>query len=68
MHKRLTCQNDQRASGSPAALFSPKRNEQRNQTWRSVFGNANVSNLSETLPEGNKDHLLNRARTDLARR
>ena len=29
---------------------------------------ANVSNLSETLLEGNKDHLLNRARTDLARR
>ena len=33
-----------------------------------MFGNANVSNLSETLLEGNKDHLLNRARTDLARR
>ena len=39
---------DQRASGRRAALFSPKRNEQRNQTWSSVFGNANVSNLSET--------------------
>ena len=59
---------DQRASGRPAALFSPKRNEQRNPTWSSVFGNANVSNLSETPLEGNKDHLLNRARTDLARR
>ena len=33
-----------------------------------MFGNANVSKLSETLLEGNKDHLLNRARTDLARR
>ena len=56
------------ATGRPVALFSPKRNEQRNQTWSSVFGNADVSNLSETLLEGNKDHLLNRARTDLARR
>ena len=27
-----------------------------------------MSNLSETLLESNKDHLLNRARTDLARR
>ena len=49
-------------------MFSPKRNEQRNQTWSSVLGNADVSNLSETLLEGNEDHLLNRARTDLARR
>ena len=58
----------QGASGRPAALFSPKRNEQRNQTWISVFGNANVSNLSETPLECNEEHLLNRARTDLARR
>ena len=56
------------ATGRPVALFSPKRNEQRNQTWSSVFGNAIVSNLGETLLEGNKDHLLNRGRTDLARR
>ena len=49
-------------------MFSPKRNEQRNRTWSSVFGNANVLNLRETLLEGNKDHLFNRARTDLARR
>ena len=33
-----------------------------------MLGNADVSNLSETLLEGNEDHLLNRARTDLARR
>ena len=57
---------DHRASGKPAALFSPKSDEQRNQMWSSVFGNANVSNLSKTLLEGNKDHMLNRARTDLA--
>ena len=59
---------DHGASGKPAALFSPKRNEQLNQMWSSMFGNANLSSLSGTLLEGNKDHMLNRARTDLARR
>ena len=59
---------DQRASGRPVALFSPKRNEQRNQMWSSVLGNANLSNLSGTLLEGNEDHLLNQARSDLAKR
>ena len=34
--------------------------------WSSVFGNANLSNLSGTLLEGNKDHLLGHARSDLA--
>ena len=33
-----------------------------------MFGIANVSNLSGTLIESKKDPLLNRARTDLARR
>ena len=56
------------ATGRQIALFSLKRDEQRNQTWSSVFGKSNVSNLSGTLVEGNKDPLLNRARTDLARR
>ena len=32
----------------------------------SVFGNANPSNLSGTLLEGNKDHLLSQARSDQA--
>ena len=59
---------DQRASGRPAALFSSRCSEQRNQMWSSVFGNANLSNLSGTLLEGNKDHLLNQARSDLAKR
>ena len=36
--------------------------------WSSVFGNANLSNLSGTLLEGNKGHLLNQARSDLAKR
>ena len=36
--------------------------------WRSVFGNANLSNLSGTLLEDNEDHLLSQARSDLAER
>ena len=59
---------DQRASGRPVALFSPKRNEQSNQKWSSVSGNAKSSNFRGTLLEGNKDHLLNAAKTDLARK
>ena len=59
---------DQRASGRQAALSSLLRNEQRNQMWSSVFGNANPSDLSGTLLEGNKDHLLSQARSDLGNR
>ena len=36
--------------------------------WSSVFGNANLSNSSKTLLKGNKDHFLNQARSDLAKR
>ena len=57
-----------RAPGKPAALLSPRRDEQRNLMWSSVFGNADVSNLSRTLLEGNKDHLRNQARSVLAKR
>ena len=59
---------DQGESGKPAALFSPKRNEQRIQMWSSVFGNANLSNLSGSLLEGNKDDLLSQARSDPVKR
>ena len=59
---------DRGASRKLTALFSPNRNEQRNQMWSSVFGNANPSNLSGTLLEGNKDHLMSQARSDLAKR
>ena len=68
MHKRLIHQKVGTLPGDRLHCFHQKRDEQRNQKWSSVFGNANVSKLSETLVEGNKDHLLNRARTDLARR
>ena len=36
--------------------------------WSSVFGNSNLSNLSGTLLEGNKDHLLSQGRSDPAKR
>ena len=35
--------------------------------WSSVFRNANPSNLRGSLLEGNKDHLLHQARSDLAK-
>ena len=50
-----------------AALFSPKRNEQRSQTRSSVLGNVNLSNLNGTLLEGNADHLLNETRSEQVR-
>ena len=54
----------QKDSGKPDALFS---SEQGNLIRSSVFRNANPSNLRGSLLEGNKDHLLNQARSDLAK-
>ena len=48
----------------PNALFS---SEQGNLIRSSVFRNANPPNLRGSLLEGNKDHLLNQARSDLAK-
>ena len=53
-----------KASGKPNALFS---SEQGNLIRSSVFRNANPSNLRGSLLEGNEDHLLNQARSDLAK-
>ena len=36
--------------------------------WSSVFGNTNPSNFSGTPLEGNKDHLVNQAKSDLVRK
>ena len=47
-----------------ADLFS---SEQGNLIRSSVFRNANPSNLRGSLLEGNKDHLHNQARSDLAK-
>ena len=53
-----------KVSGKPDALFS---SEQGNLPRSSVFRNANPSNVRGSLLEGNKDHLLNQARSDLAK-
>ena len=54
----------QKALGKPDALFTP---EQGNLIRSSVFRNAGPSTLRGSLLEGNKDHLLNQARSDLAK-
>ena len=54
----------QKASRKPNALFS---SEQGNLIRSSVFRNANPSNLGGSLLEGNKNHLLNQARSDLVK-
>ena len=54
----------QKALGKPNALFS---SEQGNLIRSSVFRNTDPSNLRGSLLEGNKDHLLNQARSDLAK-
>ena len=55
---------DQKALEKPNALFS---SDQGNLIRSSVFRNANPSSLRGSLLEGNKDHLLNQARSDLAK-
>ena len=52
-----------KAWGKPDALFS---SEQGNLIRSSVFRIADPSNLRRSLLEGDKDHLLNQARSDLA--
>ena len=54
----------QKASEIPDAMFS---SEQGNLIRNSVFRDANRSNLRGSLLEGNKDHLLYLARSDLAK-
>ena len=54
----------QKALEKPNALFLF---EQGNLIRSSVFGSANPSNLRGSLLEGNKDHLLNQERSDLAK-
>ena len=51
----------QKAFGKPNALLS---SEQGNLIRSSVFRNADPPNLRGSLLEGNKDHLLNQARSE----
>ena len=54
----------QNAAGKPDALFS---SGQGDLIRSSLFRNADPSNMRGSLLEGNKDHLLNQARSDLAK-
>ena len=51
----------------PAALFSFGNEEPGNQFKSSVFRNADPSNEERSLLEGNKDHLLSQAKSELMR-
>ena len=55
------------APGKPAALFSFGSEEPGHQFKSSVFRNADPSNLGRSLLEGNKDHFLSQAKSELAR-
>ena len=55
------------APGKPAALFSFGSEEPGNQFKSSVFKNADPSNLGWSLLKGNRDHLLNQAKSELMR-
>ena len=48
-------------------MFSSESGEPRNLIKSSINKNANPSNLGRYLLEGNKDHLLSQARSDLTK-
>ena len=56
-----------RAHGKPDAMFSSGSKEPGNQFKSSIFKNADPSNWGRSLFEGNKDHLLSQARSELMR-
>ena len=55
------------APEKPAALFSLGSEEPGNQLKSSVFKIADPSSLGRSLLEGNKDHVLSQAKTELMR-
>ena len=67
MHKRLTYHRIRELPGNRLHCFH-QNVMNKDHMWSSVFGNANLSNLSGTLLKGSKDHLLTLARSDLAKR
>ena len=56
-----------RAYGKLDAMFSSRSNESGNQFVNSMFKFADPSNLGRSLLDGNKDHLLSQARSDLVK-
>ena len=67
--ERLTISSSQepRATEKLAAMFSSGDEEPGNQCKSSVVKHADPSNLGRSLLEGNKDHLLSQARSELMR-
>ena len=59
--------HEPRASGKPDAVFSSRSDEPANPFESSLFKYADTSKLGRSLLEGNKDHLLSHARSDLMR-
>ena len=55
------------ALGKPDALFSFGSEKPGDQCKGSVFKNADPSNVGRSLLEGNKDHLLSQAKSELLR-
>ena len=55
------------APGEPAALFSFGKEEPGDQFKSSVFRRAEPSNVGRSLREGNKDHVLSQAKSELMR-
>ena len=58
---------EQRASGKPDAVFSSWSEEPGNQFESSMFKHADPFKLGSSLLEGDKDHLLGQARSELMR-
>ena len=53
------------APEKPAAVFSLRSEEPENLFKSSVFKNTDPSNVGRSLLEGNKDHLLSQARSEI---
>ena len=64
---KSTSSQEPRASGKPDAVFSSRSDEPGNQFESSMFKFAHPSKLGRSLLEGNKDHLLSQARSELMR-
>ena len=56
-----------RAYGKPNAMFSSKSNEPGNQFENSVLKFGDPSNSGRSLIEGNENHLLSQARSELVK-
>ena len=65
--KKSNPSQEPRASGKPDAVFSSRSDEPGNQLESSMFKYADPSKLGRSLLEGDNDHLLSQARSELMR-